>query len=434
MERFLKKELIQWKNSLERKPLILSGARQVGKTWILKDFAKTEYKDYVYINCDNNTFVKSLFRDYDTDRIIRTLSAVSGKRIQKNETLVILDEIQEVPNGLTALKYFCEDAPEYHIVVAGSLLGIQMHKGTGYPVGKVDKLTLYPLSFDEFLNALGKEELSAYLKEGRWEEYNYIKDILTEYLRQYFYVGGMPKTVSSYIKRGDLNEDRSIQNSILKDYEEDFSKHIPENELPKIQAVWNSIPSQLAKENKKFIWGVLRKGARAKEFENAVQWLIQAGLVHKVTRVKNVEAPLKFYEDSQTFKLFFNDIGLLGAMSGIEAKDVLFDWKMITEYKGMFTEQYIAQQFWSTLKESLFYYTNENSTSEIDFVFYKENLYPVEVKAEENLKSKSLSTVLKANKNLKALRFSMSNYREQEQLTNVPLGLAPWFFKNLDEE
>ena len=434
MERFLKKELIQWKNSLERKPLILSGARQVGKTWILKDFAKTEYKDYVYINCDNNTFVKSLFRDYDTDRIIRTLSAVSGKRIQKNETLVILDEIQEVPNGLTALKYFCEDAPEYHIVVAGSLLGIQMHKGTGYPVGKVDKLTLYPLSFDEFLNALGKEELSAYLKEGRWEEYNYIKDILTEYLRQYFYVGGMPKTVSSYIKRGDLNEVRSIQNSILKDYEEDFSKHIPENELPKIQAVWNSIPSQLAKENKKFIWGVLRKGARAKEFENAVQWLIQAGLVHKVTRVKNVEAPLKFYEDSQTFKLFFNDIGLLGAMSGIEAKDVLFDWKMITEYKGMFTEQYIAQQFWSTLKESLFYYTNENSTSEIDFVFYKENLYPVEVKAEENLKSKSLSTVLKANKNLKALRFSMSNYREQEQLTNVPLGLAPWFFKNLDEE
>ncbi len=430
----MKKELIHWKNSPERKPLILSGARQVGKTWILKDFAKTEYRDYVYINCDNNTFVKSLFRDYDTDRIIRALSAVSGKRIQKNETVVILDEIQEVPNGLTALKYFCEDAPEYHIVVAGSLLGIQMHKGTGYPVGKVDKLILYPLSFDEFLTALGKEELSTYLEECRWEEYNYIKDILTEYLRQYFYVGGMPQAVSSYIKKGDLSEVRSIQNSILKDYEDDFSKHIPENELPKIQAVWNSIPSQLAKENKKFIWGVLRKGARAKEFENAVQWLIQAGLVHKVTRVKSVEAPLKFYEDSQTFKLFFNDIGLLGAMSGITAKDVLFDWKMITEYKGMFTEQYIAQQFWSTLEEKLFYYTNENSTSEIDFVFCKENLYPVEVKAEENLKSKSLSTVLKTNPNLKALRFSMSNYREQEQLTNVPLGLAPWFFRNLDKE
>lgn len=433
MKRLLYKDLLKWKNSDSRKPLILEGARQVGKTWLLKEFAKNEYENFLYINCETEISVKNVFSDYDTQRIIRSLSALSGQNILPKKTLIILDEIQVLPEAITSLKYFCENANEYHVAVAGSLLGVKMHEGTGFPVGKVDHLTLYPLSFKEFLLAMNKEILVQYLDEHKWNEYSALKTELTELLRQYYFTGGMPLVVQKYVENQDLLEVRRIQKDILHDYEEDFSKHIPGSELPKVTAVWNSIPSQLAKENKKFIWGALKKGGRAKEFENAVQWLIDAGLVHKVPRVKKIELPVKFYEDFSAFKLFFNDIGLLSALSDVPAKEILVSTKLMTEYKGAFTEQYVAQQYFSALSSAyilpLYYYSNENSTSEIDFVFQKENVFPVEVKAEENLKAKSLSTILKTNTEITGIRFSMSDYREQERIVNVPLYLAFWYFE-----
>lgn len=433
MKRLLYKDLLKWKNSGSRKPLILEGARQVGKTWLLKEFAKNEYENFLYINCETEISVKNVFSDYDTQRIIRSLSALSGQNILPQKTLIILDEIQILPEAITSLKYFCENANEYHVAVAGSLLGVKMHEGTGFPVGKVYHLTLYPLSFKEFLLAINKNILVQYLDEHKWNEYFALKTELTELLRQYYFTGGMPLVVQKYVENQDLIEVRRIQKDILQDYEEDFSKHIPNTELPKVTAVWNSIPSQLAKENKKFIWGALKKGARAKEFENAVQWLIDAGLVHKVPRVKKIELPVKFYEDFSVFKLFFNDVGLLGALSDVPAKEILVSTKLMTEYKGAFTEQYVAQQYFSALSSNyilpLYYYSNENSTSEIDFVFQKENVFPVEVKAEENLRAKSLSTILKANTEITGIRFSMSDYREQERMVNVPLYLAFWYFE-----
>lgn len=433
MKRLLYKDLLKWKNSGSRKPLILEGARQVGKTWLLKEFAKNEYENFLYINCETEIYVKNVFSDYDTQRIIRSLSALSGQNILPQKTLIILDEIQVLPVAITSLKYFCENANEYHVAVAGSLLGVKMHEGTGFPVGKVDHLTLHPLSFKEFLLAMNKDILVQYLDEHKWNEYSALKTELTELLRQYYFTGGMPLVVQKYVENQDLIEVRRIQKDILQDYEEDFSKHIPNTELPKVTAVWNSIPSQLAKENKKFIWGALKKGARAKEFENAVQWLIDAGLVHKVPRLKKIELPVKFYEDFSAFKLFFNDVGLLGALSDVPAKEILVSTKLMTEYKGAFTEQYVAQQYFSALSSTyilpLYYYSNENSTSEIDFVFQKENVFPVEVKAEENLRAKSLSTILKTNTEITGIRFSMSDYREQERMVNVPLYLAFWYFE-----
>lgn len=435
MKRLLHKELVNWKNSPHRKPLVLEGARQVGKTWLLKEFAKTEYENYVYINCETENFIKEIFFDFDIPRILRAISSNTNKKILPQKTLIIFDEIQVVPNALTCLKYFCENANEYHVIVAGSLLGIQIHEGTGFPVGKVDRLTLYPLSFKEFLLAMGKDILVEYLDEHKWSEYSSLQSELTDLLRQYYFTGGMPLVVQSYAETKDILQVRKIQKTILRDYEEDFSKHIPRVELAKVFAVWNSIPSQLCKENKKFIWGVIKKGSRAKDFENAIQWLINAGLVHKVPRVKKIQMPLKFYEDNSAFKLFFNDVGLLAALADVPAKEIFVNSKMMSEYKGAFTEQYIAEQFLSSCSFSetkpLYYYSNENSTSEIDFVLQSDTVYPIEVKAEENLKAKSLSTVLKENDELKGIRFSMSNYREQEQMINVPLYLAYWYFDEL---
>lgn len=429
MERLLYKELLNWKNSNERKPLILNGARQVGKTWLLKHFAENEYEDYIYINCDNNPSVDSLFKDYDIARILRHISAITGKEIKGNSMLLVFDEIQTLRNGLSSLKYFCENAPDYHVAVAGSLLGIKMSDGTGFPVGKVDFLTLYPLSFKEFLLALGKNTLVKYLDEYKWNEYYSLSDTLVELLRQYYYVGGMPEVVENYVFRGSINKVREIQNKILLGYENDFSKHIGKDELQRVINVWFSIPNQLAKENKKFIWGMIRKGSRAKDYENAIGWLNSAGLVHKAFRVHKVGMPLKFYEEFSSFKLFLNDLGLLGAMADIPPSEILASSKMITEYKGAFTEEYIAQQLLSFAGTNIFYYSNENSTSEIEFVLQTDKVYPIEVKAEENLKSKSLSTVLKTDSNLRGIRFSMSNYRKEKQMVNVPLYLADWYIE-----
>ena len=397
MERFLIEDLKAWKNSASRKPLVLEGARQVGKTWLLKQFGKSEFKNIAYISCDNNPQAQALFFDFDIPRILRGFSAISGQKIIPGETLIILDEIQEIPLALTSLKYFCENAPEYHIAVAGSLLGIAIHSGTGFPVGKVDRLTLYPLSFMEFLKALGKDFLLESIHSRRWEETNPFSTQLIEFLRQYYFTGGMPEVVKEYIQTQDLEKVREIQKSIIKDYKDDISKHAPEKEIPKITLVWNSIPSQLAKENKKFIYGAVKSGGRAKEFENAILWLINAGIVYKITRIKKFEIPIKYYEDFECFKLFVNDLGLLGAMTDAPASEILVGNNIFTNYKGSFTEQFFAQEYFTARNKELFYYTNENSTSEIDFVTQSEKIYPIEIKAEENLRAKSLSTVLKEN-------------------------------------
>lgn len=420
--------LIEWKNSPNRKPLIINGARQVGKTWLLKDFGKREYQNVAYINCDRTDEMKTIFSDFDTERLIRSFSALSNTMIEPGNTLIILDEIQVAPLGLTALKYFCEEAPAYHIAVAGSLLGIGLHEGTGFPVGKVDEITLHPMSFEEFLMAMGKDIILSQIKEHRWEELSSYSSTLIELLRQYYYVGGMPEVVKSYIEKQDLQEVRSIQNQILADYRRDFSKHVPKNTIPKVNMVWDSIPSQLAKENKKYIFGSLKKGARAKEFEDAIQWLVEAGLVHKVMRVSKVSRPLKFYEDYNAFKLFCVDLGLLGAMSEVSAKDVLVKDTAFKEYKGAFTEQYVLQQI-ASQDIKAYYYSKENSTLELDFIIQKDNVHPIEVKAEENLRSKSLSTIYNENKELKPWRFSMAGFRQQDWMSNVPLYLVHEWIK-----
>jgi predicted AAA+ superfamily ATPase len=431
MERTAYQDLINWKNKKNRKPLILNGARQVGKTWLLKKFGENEYESFAYINCDDTPEMKIIFSDFDTQRLIRNFSSITGVEIIREKTLIVLDEIQEVPNALTALKYFCENAPKYHIIVAGSLLGIGLHEGTGFPVGKVDELSLYPLTFEEFCNALGKNILMNQVKEHKWNELSVLSHTFIELLRQYYYVGGMPAVVKDYCEKQNLKSVRDIQNQILADYKRDFSKHVPKEILPKVNIVWNSIPSQLSKENKKFIYSAIKKGGRAKEFENAIQWLIDAGLVYKVLRISKIEKPLKFYEDFDAFKLFILDLGLLGAMVDVSAKDVLVNNTAFVEYKGTFTEQYVLQEL-ITVKKNIYYYSKENSNLEIDFIIQKDEVYPIEVKAEENLRSKSLKTVYELNQSLKPCRFSMADYREQDWITNIPLYLAKEWVKNCE--
>ena len=428
MKRKIYNELLKWKKKSNRKPLVLNGARQVGKTWILKEFGTKEYDNVAYINCDNNPTVKAIFSDYDTERMIRVFSALSGERIEPGKTLIIIDEIQEEPRALTSLKYFCEDAPQYHISAAGSLLGLSTHEGSGYPVGKTDELNLYPLSFMEFLDAAGKEILVEQMEEGRFEELSLLSETLVDLLRQYYYVGGMPEVVKTYIETSDLQETRRIQKRILQDYRNDFSKHIPANVLRKVHLVWDCIPSQLAKENKKFMYSAVKKGSRAKDFEVAIEWLCDAGLVHKVKGLSKIEMPLKHYEKPDQFKLFVNDLGLLGAMADVPADKILIDNSILSEYKGSFSEQYVLQQFASCGVQP-YYYTNEKSTLEIDFVVQLDEVYPVEVKAEENVKAKSLRTLIQNNPELKGWRFSMLGYKDQEWMVNVPLYLVESWIK-----
>lgn len=431
MKRLAYNKLIEWKNKADRKPLIINGARQVGKTWILKEFGANEYSSVAYINCDEIEEMKDVFSDFNIERLIRTFSVLAGVSIKPHETLIILDEIQQVPIAITSLKYFCENAPEYHIAVAGNLLGIGLHEGTGFPVGKVDEINLYPLSFKEFMLAMGNDILVKNMEEHRWDELSSFSNMFIELLRQYYYVGGMPEVVKSYIEHKDVFEVRNIQKQILADYRRDFSKHVPAELLPKVNMVWDSIPSQLAKENKKFIYSAIKKGGRAKEFENAIQWLVDAGLVYKVLRVSKVEKPLKFYEDLDAFKLFIVDLGLLGAITEVDAKDILVNNTAFTEYKGSFTEQYVLQELVAVGKKA-YYHTRERATLELDFVIQKYNVYPIEVKAEENLKSKSLKTIYDGNNDLKPVRFSMSGYKEQEWMVNVPLYLASEWVSNAD--
>lgn len=429
MERSIYSSLKKWKESPTRKPLILQGARQVGKTYILKEFGAREYSEVVYINCDDNNDMQNMFVDYDVDRIIRSLSAISGVSIKPSTTLLILDEIQEVERGLASLKYFCEKAPEYHVAVAGSLLGITLHEGTSFPVGKVDMLYMYPMDFEEFLLAMGKEQLVELLRNNSWAALTPLRGMLTELLRQYYFVGGMPEAVKAYVERGDIWEVRSIHSKIIDAYRNDMSKHAPKQQVQRINMVWNSIPSQLARDNKKFIYGALRKGARANDFEIAIQWLVDSGLVHKVHRISKPVVPLKFYEDMVSFKLFLLDCGLLGALSETPPEQILIGDNVFEEYKGAFTENYVLQQLKSLPSTFVYYYSNDNSTLEIDFVVQHEaHVIPIEVKAEENLRAKSLRQFVTDNSGLHGVRFSMSDYREQDWLTNVPLWAVRWAF------
>lgn len=422
MERNLFIKLEQWKNKKKRKPLIIQGARQVGKTWIMKEFGARYYKDTIYINFDNNETMKKMFEiDFDISRIISSIKIEYGKSFDPENTLIIFDEIQEAPKALAALKYFYENAPQFSIMAAGSLLGVALHQGTSFPVGKVDFMHLYPLNFYEFVCALGENQLAQLLESGDYEMINAYSTKYTELLKKYYYIGGMPEVVQTFIDTDDFYEVRDVQKNLLKYYEEDFSKHAPKEVVPRIMMVWNSIPSQLAKENRKFIYGCMREGARAKDFELAIQWLEDAGLIIRSYRITKPDIPLIAYMEMNSFKMFTLDVGLLGAKADIHAKVLLDGCRIFEEFKGALTEQFVAQQLKASNKE-LYYYSTENSSGEIDFVIQQEmQCVPIEVKAEENLRARSLRAFCDKYKPEIAIRSSMSNYREQDWMVNVPL-------------
>lgn len=424
MERKLFSKLENWKDKKKRKPLIIQGARQVGKTWIMKEFGKRYFKNTVYINFDNNDVMKKVFQiDFDISRIVSAIKIEYGKSFNANDTLIIFDEIQEAPEALASLKYFYENAPQYAVIAAGSLLGVALHQGTSFPVGKVDFIQLYPLDFQEFICACGENELAKLLESDDLKNINAYSVKYTELLKRYYYIGGMPEVVQTYLDTDDYNEVRQIQRNLLKYYEEDFSKHAPKEVVPRIMMVWNSIPAQLAKENRKFIYGCVREGARAKDFELAIQWLEDAGLIIKNYRVSKPDIPLIAYMEINNFKMFMLDVGLLGAKCSITAKVLLDGCKIFEEFKGALTEQFVAQQLKSSDRE-LYYYSTSNSSGEIDFVIQQEmKCIPIEVKAEENLHAKSLKAFCDKFKPEMAIRSSISDYREQEWMINVPLYL-----------
>lgn len=416
-------KLIKWKDNPRRKPLIIEGARQVGKTWLMKEFGKQAYADTVYINFDSNSRMAELFAsDLDTDRLILGLELYSGRKIDPNNTLLIFDEVQEVPRALASLKYFCENAPQYHIICAGSLLGIALHEGTSFPVGKVNFLKLYPLTFKEFLMATGKQRFSELLDSHDFQMITSFKQTYIDALKHYFFVGGMPEVVQSFAENKDFNEVREIQKGILEAYEQDFSKHAPNVIVPKIRMLWNSIPSQLAKENKKFIYGLIREGARAKEYEEALMWLCDCGLVHKISRVNTAGIPLKAYEDLKAFKLFVVDVGLLGCLVGLHPHTLLDGNDLFIEFKGALTEQYVCQQLKTLEDLGIYYYTNDRGSCEIDFVVDTgEQIIPIEVKAEVNLKAKSLKFYHEKFSPGISVRTSMADFKKEDWLINLPL-------------
>lgn len=423
MYRIAMEKLLKWKQSKRRKPLIIEGARQVGKTWLMKEFGRQAYADTVYINFDSNSRMAELFAsDLDTERLIMGLELYIGRKIDPENSLLIFDEVQEVPRALTSLKYFYENAPEYHIVCAGSLLGIALHQGTSFPVGKVDFLKLYPLSFKEFLMATGKERFAELLDKRDFLMITSFKQLYIDALKQYYFIGGMPEAVQSFVENKDFNEVREIQKRILAAYEQDFSKHAPVEIVPRLRMLWNSIPSQLAKENKKFIYGLIREGARAKDYETAIMWLSDCGLVHKVSRVNAAGIPLRAYEDLKAFKLFVVDVGLLGCMTGLRQRTLLEGNDLFVEFKGALTEQYVCQQLKTMEDLDVYYYTNDRGSCEVDFIIDTgEQVVPVEVKAEVNLRAKSLKTYYEKFSPQISVRTSMADYKREEWLVNLPL-------------
>ena len=427
MKRKLYKQLLEWKDSGARKPLLILGARQVGKTWLMKEFGAREYDNIAYINCDDEPLTRELFsNDYDINRLLLGFQAITGQQIAKGRTLIILDELQEAPRGLHSLKYFQEKAPEYHIMAAGSLLGVTIAGQESFPVGKVDMLHLYPMNFEEFLMALNEDALCSILQSKDYQLARSFFEKFKGLLQQYFLVGGMPEIVKAFVDRNDITEVRRLQTDILEAYRRDISKHSSKQESVRIGQVLSSLPSQLARENKKFLFGAAKPGGRAAEFEIAIRWLIDAGLVYKIPRVSKVANPLSFYEDLTAFKLFFLDVGLLCCMSGISPSSLLLDDNSFVEFKGMIAEEYICQQLIS-LGYKPFYWTNDKSSAELDFIIdMNGKAVPIEVKASVNVRSKSLTQFLKDNTDFSGLRFSLADYIHQDRLTNYPLYAVPF--------
>ena len=423
MERFIIKKLKEWKDKQNRKPLVLMGARQVGKTWVMKEFGRQFFKNTAYISFYNNSLAKNLFEeDYDVKRLIPSLSVLCGFNITPGDTLIIFDEVQEAPKAFESLKYFCEEAPQYHIIAAGSLLGVALHKGVSYPVGKVELLNLYPLSFTEYLCAVGEKPLSDALFSKNFSIIDSFSQKYIYHLKNYYFVGGMPEVVEAFRNHTDYIEVRDLQKSILEQYKSDFGKHTDEKELVRINMIWDSIPMQLAKENKKFFFGKIKKGARSSEFEVAIQWLCDSGLVYKVNRVNEPKVPLASYKDFSAYKLFILDTGLLCAMSGLDAKSIIDGNTLFVEFKGALAEQFVLQELICSTKYTPYYYGNESATFEQDFLIQKEmDIVPIEVKAETNIRSQSLKAFYDKYGPPLSVRFSLLPYCNQGWMVNIPL-------------
>ena len=423
MQRYALKHLIDWKNKKNHKPLVIQGARQVGKTWLIQEFGKKYYEQVAYINFDVDLKSREIFDvDYDTERLIMDIGLATKTKINAENTLIIFDEIQECPRALTSLKYFRENAPQYDIIVAGSLLGVSCHEGTGFPVGKVSFMNLFPLSFEEFLLAMGEERFVELLNKKDFKTIKLFNNKYEKLLKQYCYVGGMPEIVQDFVENKDFESVRNLQKEILSAYEEDFTKHIPANTVAKIRLLWKSIPAQLSKENKKFIYGAAKEGARARDFEAALSWLINSGLVYRVNKITKPDLPITAYEDFNSFKLFVLDVGLLGAMTDLQADTIIDGNRIFEEFKGAIAEQYVLQQF-KTIKDlPVYYWSNETSRAEIDFVIQiKSDVVPVEVKAERNLQAKSLKVYMEKFKPNYAIRTSMADYKKTDNLIDLPL-------------
>ena len=432
MERLIYQRLLQWKNDAQHKPLILLGARQVGKTYVLNQFGKAEFEIYVYVNCHNNDFAKTLFRTFDIERILIDIERYTDQKIAAGKTLLVFDEIQEVFNGIASLKYFCENMQQLHVAVAGSLLGITLHEGESFPVGKVDMLNMYPMTFMEYLMANKKQSVVEAMWQNDWRTIELEQEYLLNRLREYYFTGGMPEAVQEFLNTGDTKKTRQIQLNIIDAYSLDMSKHTT-TLAQRIHQVWESIPAQLAKENKKFIFGMIKKGARAADFELALQWLIDAGLVYKVERCKEPLMPLKFYADSSAFKIFLLDVGLLAAMAQTQPKDILLGNNVFSEFKGSFSENYVMEQLRPQDDTYTYYFSKDNSQLEIDFLVQcAGRIIPLEVKAEENVKSKSLRSFIQEHESaMKGLRVSMKQYIDQEWMENIPLVAVETYICNL---
>ena len=423
MKRKIENQLLQWKNDPARKPLILWGARQVGKTWSIREFGRTYFQKTVYISFYNNRRISDIFEmDYNINRIIKALEIELHVSITPSDTLLVFDEIQGAPKAVEALKYFCEDAREYAVIAAGSLLGVALHQGISFPVGKVDELRLYPMSFQEFLWAMNEEALAGYLEDINNPEINLFRERYIELLKQYYVIGGMPEVVDNFRMNHDYDQVRELQLSVLRQYEGDFGKHVNPAELPRIRMVWQSLPVQLAKENKKFFFGHIKKGARSKDYETAIQWLQDSGLIYKVNKVSAPLLPLRAYADLSSYKIYMLDTGLLGALGELDWRTILEGNHAFVEFKGALTEQYVLQQLIAETPYRMYYYSTEKSAYEVDFLFQKNSgAVPLEVKAEENLKAKSLKMYVDKYHPAEAIRTSMSSYRKQDWLTNIPL-------------
>ena len=427
--------LISWKASEDRKPMVLKGARQVGKTYLIQEFGKHKFEHFFILNADKDPRVRELFeRGFRVDRILSDIEVLCGETIVPGKTLIFIDEVGDAPKALAALKYFCEDAPQIHIIVAGSLLGLAIHKGVSFPVGKVDELTLYPLSFAEFVRAKLGESSYIRLMKDPIEDLSSLRSVFTDSLREYYFTGGMPEVVQGAVDGKDYKSLRNIQKQILADYALDISKHAEPQILGRIHQIWNSIPQQLAKSNKKFVYADIQKGARAKDFELAIEWLVDAGIVYRVPIVRKAGLPLKYYEDFSAFKLFMVDHGLMGAQVDAPISEILLKNNVFEEYRGTFTEQYVYEQLICSAETGVFYFDSDSSKLELDFLMQgKNHLAPIEVKAEENLRSKSLRQFCMDYPDAKAYRLSMSDYRQQDWLTNIPLYAAIRLARMIEE-